>query len=85
MMNFVHELQVYDSVVKNIIYSRACCWTSYKRSFKYKGSTKELLFKECQEFSKRAEQELNIYTVEIIGERDFWRQMPWKYFKLKEI
>ena len=27
-------------------------------------STKEFLFKECQEFSKRAEQELNIYTVE---------------------
>ena len=50
-------------------------------------STKELLFKECQELSKRAEQELNIYTVEtdfvvftssveMIGERDFWRQRP---------
>ena len=24
MMNFVHELQVYDNVEKNIIYSRAC-------------------------------------------------------------
>ena len=39
----------------------------------------------CQEFSKRAEQELNIYTVEIIGKRGFWRQMPWRYCQLREI
>ena len=36
MMNFVHELQVYNDVEKNIIYLRACCWASYKRSVKYK-------------------------------------------------
>ena len=36
MMNFVHELQVYDNVEKNIIYSRVCCWASYKRRVKYK-------------------------------------------------
>ena len=36
MMSFVHELQVYNNVEKNIIYLRACCWASYKRSVKYK-------------------------------------------------
>ena len=36
MMNFVYELQVYDKVEKNIIYLRACCCASYKRSVKYK-------------------------------------------------
>ena len=36
MMNFVHELQVYNNVEKNIIYLRACCWASYKRNVKYK-------------------------------------------------
>ena len=36
MMNFVHELQVYDNVEKNIIYLRGCCMASYKRSVKYK-------------------------------------------------
>ena len=32
MMNFVHELQVFNNAEKNIIYLRACCWASYKRS-----------------------------------------------------
>ena len=36
MMNFVHEMQVYKNVEKNITYLRACCWASYKRSAKYK-------------------------------------------------
>ena len=36
MMNFLHELQVYNNVEKNIIYLRACCWASYKRNVKYK-------------------------------------------------
>ena len=36
MMNFVHELQVYNNVEKNIIYLHTCCWASYKRSVKYK-------------------------------------------------
>ena len=36
MMNFVHELQVYNNMEKNIIYLRTCCWASYKRSVKYK-------------------------------------------------
>ena len=30
MKNFVHELQVYNNVEKNIIYLRACCWASTK-------------------------------------------------------
>ena len=36
MINFVNKLQVYDNVEKNIIYLRACCWASNKRSDKYK-------------------------------------------------
>ena len=88
MMNFVHELQVYDNVEKNIINSRACCWASYKRCLKVQ---RNFSSRNCQELSKRAEQELNIYTVEtdfvvftssaeMIGERSFWGQRPWKYF-----
>ena len=26
MVNFVHDLQVYNNMEKNIIYVRACCW-----------------------------------------------------------
>ena len=36
MMNFVHDLQVYNNPEKRHIYLRACCWASYKRNIKYK-------------------------------------------------
>ena len=36
MMNFVHELQVYNIAEKSLIYLRACCWASYKRNINYK-------------------------------------------------
>ena len=36
MVNFVHDLQVYNNMENNIIYVRACCWASYKRNVKYK-------------------------------------------------
>ena len=29
MVNFVHDLQVYNNTEKNIIYVHACCWASY--------------------------------------------------------
>ena len=31
MVNFVHDLQVYNNMENNIIYVGACCWVSYKR------------------------------------------------------
>ena len=36
MVNFVHDLQVYNNTENNVIYVRACCWASYKRNVKYK-------------------------------------------------
>ena len=36
MVNFVHDLQVYNNTENNVIYFRACCWASYKRNVKYK-------------------------------------------------
>ena len=36
MVNFVHDLQVYNNTENNIIYVRACCWAFYKRNVKYK-------------------------------------------------
>ena len=36
MTNFVHDLQVYNSAEKSLVYLRACCWSSYKRNVKYK-------------------------------------------------
>ena len=36
MMNFVHELQVYNNEEKNIIYLHACYWASFERSVEYK-------------------------------------------------
>ena len=36
MMNFVHELQVYNIAEKSLIYLQACCWASYKRNINYK-------------------------------------------------
>ena len=36
MVNFVHDLQVYNNTENNIIYVLACCWASYKRNVKYK-------------------------------------------------
>ena len=36
MMNFVHDLQVYNNTENNITYVCACCWASYKRNVKYK-------------------------------------------------
>ena len=36
MVNFVHDLQVYNNTENNIIYVRACWWASYKRNVKYK-------------------------------------------------
>ena len=36
MVNFVHDLQVYNNTENKIIYIRACCWASYKRNVKYK-------------------------------------------------
>ena len=36
MMSFVHDLQVYNSEEKILIYLRACCWASYKSNVKYK-------------------------------------------------
>ena len=36
MVNFEHDLEVYNNTVNNIIYLRACCWASNKRNVKYK-------------------------------------------------
>ena len=36
MVNFVHDLQVYNNTKNNIIYVRACFWASYERNVKYK-------------------------------------------------
>ena len=36
LLPFVHDLQVSKPVDNNVIYVRALCWTSYKKSIKYK-------------------------------------------------